>query len=384
MTNQDEVPITHFAPAERAPQEKLKSDVLYFSDIPMIQCFVDLIPDVFLILNKERQIVYSNKTLLTILGIDSPDSIYGLRPGEALNCVHSHDPGGCGTSEFCRYCGAVNAILNSQKSDKTAIEECRIIAGDENEQTAFDFRVWAKTITINSTPYTLFVVRDISNEKRRSVLEKTFFHDILNTAGGIQGVAALLEEADEMELEELVKLVESASGSLIDEIRAQKDLLAAESGTLSLEITKINSHDLLNSIHDIYLKHDVAEGKEIAIHETSESLELSTDARLLKRIIGNMLKNALEASEPGDTVTMLSQKDGDKAIFSVKNSAVMPDEVKLQFFQRSFSTKGSGRGIGTYSIKLFGEKYLKGKVSFESKAPEGTTVRIALPLEWDH
>jgi len=50
----------------------------------------------------------------------------------------------------------------------------------------------------------------------------------------------------------------------------------------------------------------------------------------------------------------------------------MPAEIQMQIFQRSFSTKGSDRGIGTYSIKLLAENYLKGKVDFSSNESEGT------------
>ena len=58
----------------------------------------------------------------------------------------------------------------------------------------------------------------------------------------------------------------------------------------------------------------------------------------------------------------------------------MPDEVQLQLFQRSFSTKGqTGRGIGTYSMKLLGERYLGGRVEFISRHPEGTTFTLSLP-----
>jgi sensor histidine kinase regulating citrate/malate metabolism len=54
--------------------------------------------------------------------------------------------------------------------------------------------------------------------------------------------------------------------------------------------------------------------------------------------------------------------------------------VQLQIFQRSFSTKGeNGRGIGAYSVKLFGEGYLKGKVAFSSSDPEGTVFSLSLP-----
>jgi signal transduction histidine kinase len=52
--------------------------------------------------------------------------------------------------------------------------------------------------------------------------------------------------------------------------------------------------------------------------------------------------------------------------------------IQLQIFQRFFSTKGPGRGLGTYSMKLFGERYLKGKVDFSSQAPQGTTFTVTL------
>jgi len=58
----------------------------------------------------------------------------------------------------------------------------------------------------------------------------------------------------------------------------------------------------------------------------------------------------------------------------------MPHNVQLQIFQRSFSTKAqTGRGIGTYSIKLLGEQYLGGKVEFTSREPDGTAFVLTLP-----
>jgi sensor histidine kinase regulating citrate/malate metabolism len=56
----------------------------------------------------------------------------------------------------------------------------------------------------------------------------------------------------------------------------------------------------------------------------------------------------------------------------------MPEEVKMQLFQRSFSTKGEGRGIGTYSIRLLTENYLNGKVSFISNKTDGTVFSVEL------
>jgi len=64
----------------------------------------------------------------------------------------------------------------------------------------------------------------------------------------------------------------------------------------------------------------------------------------------------------------------------VSKPGVMPEDVQLQIFQRSFSTKGQpGRGIGMCSVKLFGERYLGGRVDFASRVSDGTTFSLDLP-----
>ncbi len=68
-------------------------------------------------------------------------------------------------------------------------------------------------------------------------------------------------------------------------------------------------------------------------------------------------------------------------MFAVKNSGYIPHDHQLQLFKRSFSTKGTGRGLGTYSIKLLTEKYLEGKVWFESSVEKGTAFFAWYPLQ---
>ncbi len=49
-------------------------------------------------------------------------------------------------------------------------------------------------------------------------------------------------------------------------------------------------------------------------------------------------------------------------------------------FQRSFTTKGEGRGLGTYSMKLLSERYLNGRVEFTSSPEHGTTFTAVYPV----
>ena len=86
---------------------------------------------------------------------------------------------------------------------------------------------------------------------------------------------------------------------------------------------------------------------------------------MLRRIVGNMVINALEAVPAGETVRVSLDVGAEEVCIKVTNRGEIPKDVQLRMFKRSFSTKGaSGRGIGTYSMKLFGERYLGGRVGF--------------------
>ncbi len=86
---------TYFAPAERAdPDEVIQARTLFLSD-PLRVAMLDSIPDPAVVLNKERQIVTGNHALRNILHLTDDQSILGLRPGEAVTCIHANDqPGG--------------------------------------------------------------------------------------------------------------------------------------------------------------------------------------------------------------------------------------------------------------------------------------------------
>jgi signal transduction histidine kinase len=67
--------------------------------------------------------------------------------------------------------------------------------------------------------------------------------------------------------------------------------------------------------------------------------------------------------------------------FHVNNAGEIPPTVAPRIFQRSFTTKaGTGHGLGTYGMRLLGERYLGGKVSFTTSAEAGTVFSIRLPL----
>ena len=369
---------TAFAPAERATPDELQRQVDYFFNTPpLLQEIMTNIPGILTVLNDKRQIIYANRVLMDLLALSHTDEFLGLRPGEVLDCVHaSESDGGCGTTEFCKTCGAVQAILISQNGKKNT-QECRIT---QRNGESLDLRVWATPIEVEGEQFTIFAVTDISHEKRRRALERIFFHDILNTAGGLWGFAGLLSGASSEDLDEIKRTIYDLSGNLIDEINAQHQLSAAESEELMPDMQSVASTDILNAVMRTYKQHMVAEGKFIQLDPAACAVEMMTDPTILRRVVGNMTKNALEASNPGQTVTLGCDQAQGWVRFWVHNPKVMPRNTQLQLFQRSFSTKGTGRGLGTYSMKLLSERYLHGHVSFVSEEGTGTIFMAQYPV----
>ena len=371
---------TRFLPAIRSLPAEIKAESNKLIQVPFIQVLLDGIPIVVMTLNKNRQIVLVNKAILGISSLHNVKDALGLRPGELLHCIHSTETeGGCGTTEFCRVCGAANAILSSQKGKQDA-QECRIsVTGGD----ALDLMVWATLFNVYGENFTLFSISDTTDEKRRRLLERIFFHDIMNSLSAVRAMAEILKDAPPENTDEVSNIIFQASERAINEINSQKELTAAENGEFTPKTTKLNSNAILQEIKALYERHEASTDKKIVISPQLEEITFVSDETLVSRVIGNMVKNALEASDVGEVITLKSEQVKDRVRFSIHNPRSMPEEVRLQVFQRSFSTKGRDRGLGTYSMRLLSERYLKGNVSFTSSEKEGTTFYATYPIKWD-
>ncbi|OEF95678.1 sensor histidine kinase [Desulfuribacillus alkaliarsenatis] len=372
----------YYVSTERLNREQVMVEYNRLTEDKLITQLLEASNTMFMILNPYRQIVLANKELLKVLNVETSDIIC-KRPGEALRCIHAEKlEAGCGASGFCNECGAFKSIIKAIHGEIVEAE-CRITSDRNGKREAFDLAIKAQPITYNNENYVLLSALDISNKKRREVLERTFFHDVLNTAGGVYGLSyelkdCLAELGDEYY--EIADMMHVLSGKLIDEIKFQQQLLAAENNQLLLDIRKVSLQEFISTIIEVTRKNIDSNEVDIILQHCDD-IEIETDSVLLQRILLNMLKNAVEASGIEDVVAVNVILNEDSVRFSVNNRQYMDESIQLQVFQRSFSTKGSDRGIGTYSMRLLGEEYLKGKVWFTSNVKEGTTFYLEIPKE---
>jgi CheY-like chemotaxis protein len=372
----DDPSFTAFAPAKRSTPEELETSLGLLKTNRAMTELLQSMPDFVMLLDANRQVVFANASLERTLGTD----LIGKRPGEVLSCQHATETAaGCGTSPSCRQCGAAKAVLGSQQG-RAQMEECRISIDRDGHHEALDLRMWANPVVIDGTTFTLLSSRDIADEKRKAFLERIFLHDLMNTATALRGATALMDGGDPSEHEATAQHIGSLSSRIIEEINSQRQLIAAESNELVATPLALHSAEFLLSIFSTWRCSELLEGKTLRIAADSVDVAFRSDPSLLGRVVGNMTKNAIEASQPGQVVTLGCRLEEGKVVFWVNNPTFMPERVRLQIFNRSFSTKGAGRGLGTYSMKYLTEKYLEGDISFTSTNNEGTTFVARYPL----
>ena len=360
----------------------ISSEIQYSADkircLPFVRNVLDALPLIVLILNSERRMVYANQATLNMAGQTDSKGLLGLRPGDIMKCTHAEKAeNGCGTATHCRVCGALRAVTDSQASHLKVTRQAVVTTETANGPMAHDLSVSASPFEVDGTTYMLVSITDISHEKRRRVLERVFFHDILNTAGNIQNLSDMSASADEETSKEYQELIHIASRQLVEEIKTQSILLKAENNELVPTIMPINAKELVAHILEIFDGQEQL--RDIVIEVDVSDIILATDETIFARVLSSMVKNALEASTPGNTVTIETDEEDDHVLFRVHNSGYIPGEMQLHMFDRSFSTKGEDRGLGLYSIKLLTEKYLGGRVVFESQEDRGTTFTVILP-----
>jgi len=369
---------THFAPAARAPAETVSKQVALVVDHPVVRTVLESFCGQVLVLNQHRQILAASPEFRDALLACGIEDYVGLRPGEALGCEHSFEgPGGCGTSAACRHCGAVLAILMAQCCLGPSNEECWISMRRKDKLASIEFRARATPLRIEDTDIVVLALNDISDQKRRRVLESTFLHDARNLLSGILSWSDVLQQESP---DEAAASIGKLARQMRDLFSEHASLAQAEKGDLVVEKAPIDLRALARVLGERFSGHPSGEGKTFVVRFPEGAPSLRSDQSIVSRILSNMVTNALEASQPGATVEVRYETRSGTSTLTVHNSGVIPDEVAPRIFQRSFSTKTEpGHGLGTYSMRLLAEQYLGGKVTFESSIESGTSFYLTLP-----
>lgn len=345
---------------------------------PLMTTLLNSIHGMLAVVDRYRTVVAINSSFIEDLGIKDVHKTLGLKLGEVLGCVHALDePGGCGATRYCASCGAALAILASGGHDKAAEELCALSRRDlEGHQDLF-FKVKSNPVEIDGKRFVILLLQDVTEYQRKAVFERAFYHDMNNLLTGVVGAAAILMESKEQE--EWARMVFGASKRLANAVKIQQCLSKDETACYQPVPEKLQVKQVYGELELFLHNHPAGIEKFIDYKDQFLDVFFVTDLSLLVRILFNMVLNGLEASDAGEKVSVWVEAIDDAVCFNVWNSAKIPQRIMPRIFERNFSTKAkTGRGVGTYSMKLFGEKLLNGVVDCTT-ADTGTIFSIRLP-----
>lgn len=129
---------------------------------------------------------------------------------------------------------------------------------------------------------------------------------------------------------------------------------------------------------------DLKEGPDIAIalQVPPDPISVRANRRTLKLALVHLLRNAVEASSIGDTITVhVTRQQGKPTVIIADQGKGISPEDQEKLFKEPFTTRTEGDGLGLLLVQQIIHEH-QGVINIESKAYRGTVVFITFPIRW--
>jgi PAS domain S-box-containing protein len=336
--------------------------------------------------------------------------IFGLKPQEFgatyeafLNAVHPEDR----AAVDCAYSGSVMAGLDSYENEHRIIrkdngevrfvhEKCNHLHNEQGKivrslgmvHDITESKLLQQQLEDNTRNLEKIVderTRQLKDSERLAAIGATagmVGHDIRNPLQAITGdvylvksdLSALAESKEKENIMESLKEIEKN----VDYINKIVEDLQDYARPIVPSIQKINFETLCQ---EVLLKKAIPENIETSCIVEKDEKTIFADPALLKRILSNLVNNAVQAMPNGGKISLSNHREAGNAVITIEDTGSgIPEEAKPKLFTPLFTTKSKGQGFGLSVVKRMTES-LGGTVSFKSQMGKGTTFTISLPQE---
>jgi PAS domain S-box-containing protein len=352
----------------------------------------DSVPDFIAVLDSQYRIVRANKPMATQLD-GSPEQCVGLY---CYKCVH-------GTDQQPDYCPHTKTLkdglehteeifephlgghfmvsttpLKNQKGEIIgSVHVARnITRRKEMEQKLEQYSRHLETLVEEKT-------KELRDSERLAAIGQTagmVGHDIRNPLQAIMSdlylekleVAALPEGEGKANLLESITCIEQ-NLFYINKIVAD---LQDYASTLKPRREDI---DLEKTIKEVLTMVAIPKTVQVQVSAEKGYPHLTADSTMMKRVLVNLVQNAVQAMPNGGTLTIKPESKRGRVLINIEDTGEgIPDEAQDKIFKPLFTTKSKGQGFGLAVVKRLVEAQ-GGTISFESKVGKGTKFMVKFP-----
>jgi len=278
-------------------------------------------------------------------------------------------------------------MARTQPDEQTVSDEIECSLADGNR---LNLEIMSKAIVYNQQDAILTIFRDITNRKKMERLkqdaEMIMQHDLKTPLNVMTGYSELfMKKKLPEDFQKYVFSIYESSNYMMNMLENSLDMIKIEDGTHKLKPEKFDLLFLINELRDEYgpimAKKNVTLSfqKDGSDARWNDICYLTGEKIYIKRMLGNLIKNAIEASDHGNTVTVSIWNREDYHTIEIHNYGVIPESIRSKFFQK-YMTEGKkgGVGLGTYSALLIARMH-GGSIDFSSSKEEGTYIKVTIP-----
>lgn len=233
------------------------------------------------------------------------------------------------------------------------------------------------------------IMRDVSKEKEASLLHSDFAyasHQLRTPVNkALWSMEVVLEEDDIKKIKESVKLAYNSLKSVAKLSAKLIDVSKIDQGTIIPQIEMVKLKNLFDEVISEVGEKAEEHSVKITIPQISISTSIATSQKLLKKILVEILDDAIIYSPKNSEIKINITDTKDALLIEIQDSGLgIASEHQTFIFTKFFrgnnydTTEIAGSGLGLYIAKEY-VKLLKGKIWFESKEKKGTTFYVSIP-----
>jgi PAS domain S-box-containing protein len=137
---------------------------------------------------------------------------------------------------------------------------------------------------------------------------------------------------------------------------------------------------LESTIQSLLASIQILENVQVTYYVEKNFPNLAADTSYLRRILNNLITNAVQAMPNGGNLSIRAYSKDGIAFVSVEDTGEgLSEEARKNIFKPLFTTKAKGQGFGLAVVKKLTDA-LEGRVTFESALGKGTRFTVELPL----
>jgi PAS domain S-box-containing protein len=241
------------------------------------------------------------------------------------------------------------------------------------------------------------IIRDVTEQKRierlRDDVHRMMRHDLKSPLIGIMGLAGLLLKGDNLTEKQRKEtgMIQELGERMLGFIDRTRDLFQMEEGSYKLNPQEVNLLGMLRRIEKALEPLALRKRTNLVFTLFGQRTSLETEyvilgeETLLEITFANLIKNGIEASPEGGTITVSIDAVGEPGqafhLIDIHNMGVVPVDIREKFFE-PYTTAGKegGTGLGTHNALLVARTH-KGDISFTTSEQGGTHVTARLPKD---